>query len=61
MGQGMQIRDIHANPWREALIEMLKKGNIYSINDWAAKKQRHYPRTLAEVSSNALITQKPKR
>jgi len=61
MGQGMQLRDSNANPWRQALIEMFLKGNINLPNDWAPARVRHYPRTLAEVAANTKITTKPKR
>jgi hypothetical protein len=60
MGQGMQLRDSNANPWRQALIVFFLKGNINLPNDWAPKQTRHYPRTLAEVASNVHITKKPK-
>ena len=61
MGQGMQLLDTHAAPWRKALIEISGKGNILTTTDWSSKRKRHYPRTLAEVGSNAMITSKPAR
>ncbi|WLQ15795.1 hypothetical protein O5O45_07700 [Hahella aquimaris] len=61
MGQGMELRDRHANPWRRAIIDFTKKGNMTNAADWAPKRKRHYPRTLPEAASNAHITVKPKR
>lgn len=61
MGQGMQLRDKHANPWRRAMIEITKKGNLANTADWGPRQQRIYPRTLAEVASNTIITTRPKR
>ena len=56
MGQGMQLRDIHASPWRQALTEISGKGNILTSTDWSPKRVRHYPRTQSEVTSKLLIT-----
>lgn len=56
MGQGMQLRDTHASPWRQALIEISGKGNILVNTDWGPKRVRHYPRTQLELTSNLLIT-----
>ncbi|HSX50866.1 MAG TPA: hypothetical protein VLF09_07925 [Cellvibrio sp.] len=61
MGQGMQLRDSNANPWRQAMIDIFVKGNINLPSDWTPKQTRHYPRTLAEVTSKTLITKKPTR
>ena len=61
MGQGMQLRDSHVNPWRQAIIDILNKGSIHISKDWQPKRIRHYPRTLPEVATNALITKKPTR
>ncbi|VUD62370.1 hypothetical protein TDB9533_03027 [Thalassocella blandensis] len=61
MGQGMQLRDKHANPWRTAIIEFTKKGNAAKASDWAPKTSRHYPRTPAEVAAKTSITKKPNR
>ena len=36
-------------------------GIHFMSNDWQAKLIRHYPRTEAEVNSNASITRKIKR
>ncbi|WP_444944465.1 hypothetical protein ACJJIK_05840 [Microbulbifer sp. ZKSA006] len=61
MGQGMQLRAEHANPWRRAMLRMLNRGNILTSSDWEAKRQRHYPRTLTEARDRRYITQKPAR
>lgn len=61
MGQGMQLRDKHANPWRRAMQQISGKGNLATTSDWAPKRLRHYPRTLAEVASNTQVTIRPTR
>jgi hypothetical protein len=61
MGQGMQRRDKHANPWRRAMVEIAKKGSVLKSTDWAPKGTRHYPRTPDEAAANKLITARPKR
>lgn len=61
MGQGMQLRPKHANPWRRALKQMTGKGNIGSMTDWSPKTIRHYPRTAAEIAVKKHITVRPKR
>jgi|SRR5690554_3398447 len=58
MGQGMQLRNSNADPWRKALIELTQKGNINTLNDWAPKQLRHYPRASSEAISNAIATKK---
>ena len=61
MGQGMQLRRDHAQPWRKAAISLINKGNVQLPTDWEAKLQRHYPRTHAEVQAKNNITTKPNR
>ncbi|VAW79395.1 hypothetical protein MNBD_GAMMA15-1258 [hydrothermal vent metagenome] len=61
MGQGMQLRAQHANPWRRAMKKITGKGNIGSQLDWSPRKTRHYPRTKAEVAANQHVTSRPKR
>jgi len=61
MGQGMQLRDEHANPWRRAIACISGKGNAITKTDWRAKSIRHYPRTFSEVIANASTTTLPKR
>lgn len=61
MGQGMQLRDKHANPWRRATVELTGKGNTANQADWKPKMTRHYPRTPAEVAANKHLTSKPLR
>lgn len=61
MGQGMQLRIKHANPWREAVTKITGKGSVSNTGDWTAKTNRHYPRTLAEVAANKDITTRLKR
>ena len=46
MGQDLQLRDKHANPWREAITIITGKGNAVNSTDWATKLSRHYPGTL---------------
>lgn len=61
MGQGMQLRDKHANPWRRAMKQATSKGAVAAVADWAPKTRRHYPRTLAEVTAKKSVTTRPKR
>lgn len=61
MGQGMQLRDEHAHPWRRAIALISGKGNTAANADWVPRKDRHFPRTLAEVAANASITAMPTR
>ncbi len=61
MGSGMQLRLKHANPWRKAMIELTKKGNVSVLNDWEPKLNRYYPRTPTEVAKNKHITIRPTR
>jgi hypothetical protein len=61
MGQGMQLRNKHANPWRRAIVELSKKGAVVTPTDWEPKLVRHYPRTPSEVAKNIHITSRPKR
>lgn len=61
MGSGMQLRLEHAAPWRKAMIALSGRGSIGTATDWEAKMRRHYPRTMAEVASNAAITATPVR
>lgn len=61
MGQGMQLREKHADPWREAIIAIAGKGNKLRMSDWQPKLKRHYPRTESEAKAKKFITVKPKR
>lgn len=61
MGGGMQPRVKHANPWRRAIIEFTKKGNMHVLSDWEAKMNRYYPRTPTEVASKKIFSTRPKR
>ena len=61
MGQGMQLRTSHADPWRKAVISLSSKGSLATAADWAAKTVRHYPRLPAEVAANLAITTRPVR
>ena len=56
MGEGMQLRLEHAEPWRRAMRTLTGKGSSIGGNDWVPKRDRHYPRTLAEVAANKHIT-----
>lgn len=61
MGQGMQLRKKHADPWRRAMIGFEGCGNAANPTDWEAKLERHYPRTLAEAAALKAITVRPRR
>ena len=61
MGQGMQLREKHANPWREAITKLTGKGNVTNVTDWLTKNNRHYPRTLIEATAKKQIIIRPKR
>lgn len=61
MGQGMQLRPKHANPWRRAITQLTGKGNVAIASDWNQKTTRHYPRTLAEAVAKKHIITRPKR
>jgi hypothetical protein len=61
MGDGMQLRVEHANPWRRAIVQVSGKGSVTGATDWQAKLIHHYPRTLAEVAANKAIIVRPKR
>jgi len=61
MGQGMQLNGDHAYPWRQAIVELTKVGNLSKVIDWQSKQIRHYPRTAAEVAANTQLTTRPKR
>lgn len=61
MGAGMQLRNEHANPWRQAMIDFTGKGNLGTANDWESKMQRQYPRTPAEVAAKKYLTVQPVR
>ena len=61
MGSGMQLRKKQADPWREAIIALLKRGVKSNPSDWEGKLKRHYPRTRAEILLNKAITIRPHR
>ncbi len=69
MGQGMQLRNEHAAPWKTALSEIMKgekastlytppllvvAKNLFKLVE--VKQVRHYPRTTDEFEKGTLIT-----
>jgi len=61
MGSGMQLRPKQANPWRLAMKEFTKKGNLFVTSDWEAKLNKHYPRTPTEAANKRHFISPPKR
>jgi len=61
MGSGMQLRPKQANPWRLAMKEFTKKGNLFVTSDWEAKLNKYYPRTPTEAANKKHFISPPKR
>ncbi len=68
-GQGRVRPPSHnrqAATFMNSIMPLLWSSTDYSASDfasgdWAGRMRRHYPRTLAEVASNAAITRRPSR
>jgi hypothetical protein len=66
MGQGMQLRDGHAQPWLDALAGMTGqfpasppyRPAAQFVRPVTAARRRHYPRTLEEYEANRAILQR---
>lgn len=61
MGEGMELRPKHGNPWRKSMVQLSGRGNARGTTDWQAKLKRHYPRTMAECARKAEIMHRPHR
>lgn len=61
MGSGMTLTPECALPWRNAMIAITGFGASTRATDWAARTQRHYPRTIAEVGRRVQVTSRVRR
>jgi len=61
MGEGMQLRNECAMPWRRAISQITGKGRAALVTDWSPSTIQQYPRSPAEVAANRYITSRPNR